>query len=151
MLLQCTVTPQQYITGTYDLYTWLNWQTKWSKVPCFTKQCDRRGLNPRPPDPELEVLTAQPAHTTCLLPYNTSFHINLRLSHFCRNFPQWMKPYNHSEYMCMPCMLVFIIKNRRPDLKKSILIAFGSLIGHIVNRNGLTSSKAFFCKISKGK
>ena len=26
-------------------------------------------MNPRPPDPELEVLTAQPAHTTCLLPY----------------------------------------------------------------------------------
>lgn len=78
-------------------------------------------------------------------------HVYLRLSHFCRNFPQWMKPYNHSEYMCMPCMPVFIIKNRRPDLKKSILIAFGSLIGHIVNRNGLTSSKAFFCKISKGK
>ena len=61
--------PQQYITRTYDLYTWVNQQTKWSKVQCLTKQCDRRGMNPRPPDPELEVLTAQPAHTTCLLPY----------------------------------------------------------------------------------
>lgn len=116
MLLQCMVTPQQYITRNYDLYTWVNRQTKWSKVSRLGKQCDRRRLNPRPPDPELEVLTAQPAHTTCLLPYyNTSFHINLRFSDFCRNFPQLMKPYNHSECMCMSCMLVFITKNKRPD------------------------------------
>ena len=108
--------PSKYITGNYDLYTWVNGQTKWSKGSCLGKQWDRRGLNPRPPDPELEVLTAQPGHTTCLLPYNTSFHINLRFSDFCRNFPQLMKPYNHSECMCMPCMLVFIIKNKRPDL-----------------------------------
>ena len=24
---------------------------QWTKVPCLRKQCDRRGLNPGPPDP----------------------------------------------------------------------------------------------------
>ena len=33
-----------------------------SKVSCLAKQRDGRGLNPRPPDPEFEVLTALP-HT----------------------------------------------------------------------------------------
>ena len=37
-------------------------ETKWSKVPCLRKQCDRQGLNPIPPDLEFEVLTARP-HT----------------------------------------------------------------------------------------
>ena len=31
---------------------------KWGKVPCLKKQRDWRGLNPWPPDPEFEVLTA---------------------------------------------------------------------------------------------
>ena len=34
--------------------------TKWSKVPCLRKQCDRQGLNYGPPDLEFEVLTTQP-------------------------------------------------------------------------------------------
>ena len=38
-------------------------ETKLSKVPCLRKQRDRRGLNPRPPDPlEFEVLTARRPH-----------------------------------------------------------------------------------------
>ena len=37
-------------------------ETKWSKVPRIRKQRDGRGLNPGPPHPEFEVLTAQP-HT----------------------------------------------------------------------------------------
>ena len=39
---------------------------KWSKVPCLRKQRDGRGLNPRPPDPEFEVLTTWP-HTPPIL------------------------------------------------------------------------------------
>ena len=33
-----------------------------SKVPCLGKQRDGQGLNPSPPDPQFEVLTARP-HT----------------------------------------------------------------------------------------
>ena len=36
--------------------------TKWSKVPCLRKQRDVWGLNPGPPNPEFEVLTAR-SHT----------------------------------------------------------------------------------------
>ena len=42
------------------IYTPLWRETKSSKVPCLSKQCDRQGLNPWPPDPEVEVLTAPP-------------------------------------------------------------------------------------------
>ena len=35
-------------------------EAKWSKVPCVRNQRDGRGLNPGPPDPEFEVLTARP-------------------------------------------------------------------------------------------
>ena len=35
---------------------------KLSKVLCLRKQCDRRDLNPGPPDPEFEVLTARRPH-----------------------------------------------------------------------------------------
>ena len=41
-------------------------ETKCSKVPCLRKQRDGRGLNPGPPDPVFEVLTAQP-HTPPLV------------------------------------------------------------------------------------
>ena len=41
-------------------------ETKWSKVPCLRQQHDRRGLKPRPPDPEFEVLTTWP-HTPPIL------------------------------------------------------------------------------------
>ena len=34
-------------------------ETKWSKVPCLKKQCTGRGLNPRPPSLEFEVLNGQ--------------------------------------------------------------------------------------------
>ena len=37
-------------------------ETKWSKVPCQRKQLHGRGLNPGPPDPEFEVLTARPKY-----------------------------------------------------------------------------------------
>ena len=42
------------------IYTPGRRETKGSKVPCLRKQRDGRGLNPRSPDPELEVLTTQP-------------------------------------------------------------------------------------------
>ena len=35
-------------------------ETKASKVHCLRKQRDGRGLNPRSPDPEFEVLKARP-------------------------------------------------------------------------------------------
>ena len=35
-------------------------ETKASKVHCLRKQRDGRGLNPRSPDPEFEVLTTRP-------------------------------------------------------------------------------------------
>ena len=41
-------------------------ETKWSKVPCLRKQRNGQGLNPWLPDPEFEVLTAQP-HTPPLI------------------------------------------------------------------------------------
>ena len=41
-------------------------ETKCSNVPCLRKQRDGRGLNPGPPDPVFEVLTAQP-HTPPLV------------------------------------------------------------------------------------
>ena len=41
-------------------------ETNWSKVPCLRKQCGGRGLNPGPPDPEFEMLTAR-SHTIMLL------------------------------------------------------------------------------------
>ena len=41
--------PQQNVAGTH---------LKCSKVPCVKKQHDWRGLNPGPPDPGFEVLTA---------------------------------------------------------------------------------------------
>ena len=34
------------------------------KFPCLSEQCDRQGLNPRPPDPEYKVLTAPPHIST---------------------------------------------------------------------------------------
>ena len=37
-------------------------EAKWSKVPCLREICDREGVNPRPQDPEFDVLTTQP-HT----------------------------------------------------------------------------------------
>ena len=42
------------------IYTPGRRETKGSKVPCLRKQRDGRGLNPRSPDPKLEVLTIQP-------------------------------------------------------------------------------------------
>ena len=42
------------------IYTPGRRETKGSKVPCRRKQLDGRGLNPRSPDPEFEVLTTQP-------------------------------------------------------------------------------------------
>ena len=41
------------------IYTPGRRETKRSKVPCRRKQLDGRGLNPRSPDPEFEVLTTQ--------------------------------------------------------------------------------------------
>ena len=54
------MTPQQYVAGTH--YTSGRRETKWSKIPCRRKQRDGRGVNPEPPDPEFEELTARP-HT----------------------------------------------------------------------------------------
>ena len=55
------MTAQQYVAGTH--YTSGRRETtKWSKIPCLRNQRDGRGLNPGPPDPEFEVLTAQ-SHT----------------------------------------------------------------------------------------
>ena len=71
-------------------------ETKWSKVPCLRRQCDRRGLNPGPPDAEFEVLTTRP-HTppwlfvmlTHLLSkmFKTAVHSQ---NHFlCRSIKDW--------------------------------------------------------------
>ena len=48
--------PQQYDAGTRRR------ESKWSKRLCLRKQGKGRGLNPRSPNPEFEVLTARP-HT----------------------------------------------------------------------------------------
>ena len=34
--------PQQYVAGAH--------LKQWTKIPCLRKQCDRKGLNPGPPD-----------------------------------------------------------------------------------------------------
>ena len=60
MMMMMMMTPQQYVAGTH--YTPGRTETKWSKIPCLRNQRDGRGLNPGPPDPEFEVLTAQ-SHT----------------------------------------------------------------------------------------
>ena len=39
-------------------------ESKLIRVSCLRKQCNRRGLNTRPPDPELEVLTIRPHVST---------------------------------------------------------------------------------------
>ena len=60
MMMMMMMTPQQHVAGTH--YTSGRRETKWSKIPSLRNQRDGRGLNPGPPDPEFEVLTAQP-HT----------------------------------------------------------------------------------------
>ena len=60
MLVHRRVTPQQYVAGTH-LYTWVK-RDKVELSSCLRKKRDGRGLNPGPPDPEFEVLTARP-HT----------------------------------------------------------------------------------------
>ena len=60
MLVCRRVTPQQYVTSTHAIYTPWWRKTKWSKVPCLRKQHNGWGLNPRHPDLEFEVSTAQP-------------------------------------------------------------------------------------------
>ena len=42
------------------IYTPVWRETTWFKVPFIRKQWEGRGLNPWPPDPEFEVLTARP-------------------------------------------------------------------------------------------
>lgn len=86
---------------------------------------------------------ARPESQTSRSIYNTSFHINLQFSDFCRNFPQWMKPYNHSECACHACWYLLSRTEGLTYKKKSILRGFGSF-GKIVNRNGLTSLKGIF-------
>ena len=55
-----TVSPLQQYVLLVPIYT-PGWrETRWSRVPCLRKQGDRWGLNPRPPDPEFEVLTTLP-------------------------------------------------------------------------------------------
>ena len=52
-------------------------EPQWSKVPCLLKEttrCDGRGLNPRPPYPLVEVLTARPH--TILVVYQ--FHLQVQ-------------------------------------------------------------------------
>ena len=58
MLVHRGVTPQQYVAGTH-LYTSVK-RDKVEHSSCLRKQRDGRGLNPGPPDPELEVLTTRP-------------------------------------------------------------------------------------------
>ena len=60
-MMMMMMTPQQYVAGTH--YTSGRRETtKWRKILCRRNQRDGRGVNPGPPDPEFEVLTAQP-HT----------------------------------------------------------------------------------------
>ena len=67
MLGHHRVTPS--IMSAVTTYTPRWREAKWSKVPCLRKQRDGRGLNPRPQDPEFEVLTARP-HMPPSLPDN---------------------------------------------------------------------------------
>ena len=71
MMMMMMMTPQQYVAGTH--YTSGRRETKWSKIPCLRNQRDGRGLNPGPPDPEFEVLTAQ-SHTPPRCNENYSFN-----------------------------------------------------------------------------
>ena len=49
----------RYVVGIH-LYTWAGRrETKWNEVPCLRKLRDGRDLNPGPPDPEFEVLSAR--------------------------------------------------------------------------------------------
>ena len=52
------------------------------KVPCLTKQSDERGLNPRPPGLEFEVLTTQPCTHASTEVY-TWFKNNIFKIHEC--------------------------------------------------------------------
>ena len=58
MLGHHRVTPSSMSTVTTYTPRWR--EAKWIKIPCLWKQRDGRGLNPRPQDPEFEVLTARP-------------------------------------------------------------------------------------------
>ena len=58
MLGHHRVTPSSMSAVTTYTPRWR--EAKWSKIPCLRKQRDGRGLNPRPQDPEFEVLTARP-------------------------------------------------------------------------------------------
>ena len=63
MLVHRRVTPPPLSSmSSVPIYTPSWRETKWSKVPCQRKQLDGRGLNPGPPDPEFEVLTARPKY-----------------------------------------------------------------------------------------
>ena len=63
MLFHRRVTPSSM--SPVPIYT-PGWrESKWIRVTCIRKQCNRRGLNTRPPDPEFEVLTIRP-HTSPL-------------------------------------------------------------------------------------
>ena len=42
-----------------SIYTPGRRETKWNEVPCLRKLRDGRDLNPGPPDPEFEVLSAR--------------------------------------------------------------------------------------------
>ena len=53
--------PQRYVAGTIYIPGVKKDKVE-SKVACLRKQHNGRGLNPGPPDPEFEVLTARP-HT----------------------------------------------------------------------------------------
>ena len=62
-------------------------ETKWSKAPCLRKQRNGRGLKHRPPDPVLEVLTAQP-HTPPLFFHTPQKYSSVNCSDVVTQAPQ---------------------------------------------------------------
>ena len=92
-------------------------QTKWSKVPCLRKQHDGRGLNPRPPDPEFQMLTARP-HTSSskkVSPYlkqalklNFSFWISQNIDNFLTCFATSISNTNYLNGISTSASLVMI-------------------------------------------
>ena len=118
ILVHRRVTSQQYVSGTH-LYTWV----KRDKVPCLRKQRDGRGLNPRPPDPEFEVLTAW-SHTC---PWNPSVNnqYESQLWYVWEWFFSLAKP--QSNPFLVPYTTSFNKKNHKPvELYKSIVVTYSN-------------------------
>ena len=134
MLVHRRVTPQH-------LYTWWR-EAKCSKVTCLGKQRDGRGLNPGPPDPVFEVLTAQP-HTPPLVVKRKltvkDFKATSQGESFNSAWKKWMNQWLMDTIST--CVFHFEKVLRSLDKKKKLLTFFQNnffLLQMSVNRNGET-------------